>query len=55
MASKEWDAGGGWVPYEDQALDGADTANPPGVQVSGGHRLHLYVCPEFRSRTDLIR
>ncbi|MFH0177976.1 hypothetical protein ACIA6D_36800 [Streptomyces cacaoi] len=58
IASNEWDASGGWVPYEDQALaalDDAGVANPPGVQVSRGNQLQLYVCPEFHSHTDLIQ
>ncbi|MFE2163701.1 hypothetical protein ACFXB3_01245 [Streptomyces sp. NPDC059447] len=50
IASREWDGGTHcWIPYEDQALaalPGSNAANPPGVQVSKGNHLQLYVCPE---------
>ncbi|MEU2686246.1 hypothetical protein ABZ654_20605 [Streptomyces hygroscopicus] len=63
IPSYEWDdAGKGWVPYEDQAraAPGDDSAsNPPGVQVSRGNHLQLYVCPKFpgtgHPHTDLIQ
>ncbi|WP_369275517.1 hypothetical protein AB5J55_41045 [Streptomyces sp. R11] len=55
----EWDRSNvGWAPYEDQApaaLESAGVANPPGVQVSRGNHLQLYVCPKFHSHTDLIQ
>ncbi|GAB3209406.1 hypothetical protein GCM10027294_23670 [Marinactinospora endophytica] len=50
IASDEWNAGNkSWVPYEDRAaaLDSSGESNPPGVQVSRGDRLQLYVCPNF--------
>ncbi|MFF3172662.1 hypothetical protein ACFVQ0_08555 [Streptomyces sp. NPDC057900] len=50
IASDEWHPDGhSWIPYADQDLPGLDlsgTANPPGVQVSKGNHLQLYVCPE---------
>ncbi|MFC9222352.1 hypothetical protein ACFT8W_16680 [Streptomyces hygroscopicus] len=63
IPSYEWDdAGKSWAPYEDQAraAPGNDSAsNPPGVQVSGGNHLQLYVCPKFpgtgHPHTDLIQ
>ncbi|GAA2485160.1 hypothetical protein [Streptomyces gobitricini] len=58
IASSEWNAGSGWIPYEDQALaalDAVGVANPPGVQVSRGNHLQLYVCAKFHSHTDLIQ
>ncbi|MGW1892359.1 hypothetical protein ACWCP6_19215 [Streptomyces sp. NPDC002004] len=61
MASNEWDDSyRGWVPYEDQALAALrdrDVSNPPGVQISRGNRLQLYVCPESpdHPHTDLIQ
>ncbi|KOV36809.1 hypothetical protein ADK60_05980 [Streptomyces sp. XY431] len=61
IASGEWDSGThGWVPYEDRELAAARTAasaNPPGVQVSKGNHLQLYVCPESpeHPHTDLIQ
>ncbi|WP_407565641.1 hypothetical protein [Streptomyces sp. 184] len=61
IASNEWDASShGWVPYEDRelaALRNAAAANPPGVTVSRGNHLQLYVCPDhpYHPHTDLIQ
>ncbi len=61
IASNEWDASNhSWAPYEHQhlaALDWADVANPPMVQVSRGNHLQLYVCPASpdHPHTDLIQ
>nr|BEK70436.1 hypothetical protein KPHV_76630 [Kitasatospora purpeofusca] len=61
VASGEWDGRPpAWVPFEDRELAAtgpARSANPPGVQVSKGNHLQLYVCPESpeHPHTDLIQ
>lgn len=59
IASGEWSTDGrGWVPYEDQALAGAEddsVSNPPGIQVSDANHLQLYTCPQCYTHTSLIQ
>ncbi|MFJ4668555.1 hypothetical protein [Kitasatospora purpeofusca] len=61
VASNEWDGGGhDWVPFEHRefaATATAASANPPGVQVSEGNHLQIYVCPESpeHPHTDLVQ
>ncbi|WP_455754323.1 hypothetical protein [Streptomyces erythrochromogenes] len=61
IASKEWHFRRlSWVPYEDRdvaAVAGSGVENSPGVQISGGNHLQLYVCPESpeHPHSDLIQ
>ncbi|PRH79134.1 hypothetical protein C6N75_11225 [Streptomyces solincola] len=46
VPSGEWDSSTrGWIPYEDRADAAPGTENPPGVVISRGNHLQLYVCP----------
>ncbi|WP_422519948.1 hypothetical protein [Streptomyces sp. 5.8] len=47
-----------WGPNEDQNIpefDADKVSNPPGIQVSGGNHLQLYICSTCYTHTDLIQ
>ncbi|MFF9984487.1 YwqG family protein [Streptomyces erythrochromogenes] len=61
ISSKEWHSSyRSWVPCEDReiaAVVNSGVVNSPGVQISGGNHLQLYVCTESpeHPHTDLIQ